>query len=472
MLLVSLVVVLASPPSAVGQGFTRAFTDDVWFSGSSAANAKWVKRTSATGAKVVLLEVDWVSVEPSAPPAGRNATGPAGPRYNFGYLDTRLKQFARSGISVALLVTDAPGWAQSPGGTATERGRGAWKPNPAALGQLARAMARRYSGSYPDPTNRRHKLPRVKYYQAWAEANFTVHLAPQYVNQGGRPVPFAPTWYRSMLNAFYGGIKSVRRDDVVITTGLGPYGDTPGLCTSDAIGAGCRTPPAQFLRGLLCLSGPSLASTRCPAPAHFDVVAADPYETSSPTTAAYNADDASVPDLWKLTRIVRRALATGRVLPHVAKRLWVTEFSYDSNPPNPFAPSVATQARWLEEAFYLFWSQGVDTAVWYLVRDQTGHDYVNSYFSGVYFYSGAPKPSFTAYRFPFVLMPAGRGARFWGVAPRSGNLVIQQMVASRWRSLYVQRVRPGSVFTRYVSGGMRGDFRALVGAEKSLTWHR
>src|SRR5207248_1147368 len=112
----------------------------------------------------------------------------------------------------------------------------------------------------------------------------------------------------------------------------------------------CRMRPIMFTRGLLCLSGQSLRSKPCPDPAHFDAIAIDPYEVGNPSTRAVNVDDVSVPDLGKLTRVVRKAVSAGRALPRRPKQLWVTEFGYDSNPPNPTAVSLATQARWLDQA--------------------------------------------------------------------------------------------------------------------------
>lgn len=458
---------LTAPAAAATGPFTRAFTDDVWFTQSSPAAAQqWVRRTQATGAKLVLLEVDWVSVEPSAPPAGADPTNPAGSNFDFAYLDPRIKAFENSGISVALLITDAPAWAEAPGGTPVERAQGAWEPDPTAFGQVATAIARRYSGSFPDPANPGQTLPRVRYFQGWAEANFTVHLAPQWVNQGGRLVPFAPGWYRTMLNSFYSGVKAVHGDNQVITTGFGPYGDPVGNCPATEFGNGCRMHPLDFAKNLLCLQG------SCSNPAHFDILAMDPYEVSGPTQHAYAAGDISAPDLGKLTRVLNQAASRGTALPRGHKALWVTEFSYESNPPNPTAPSAATQARWLEQSLFLFREQGVNTAVWYLVSDQPGHNYNVNYFSGVYFNNGTPKPSFEAYRFPFVVMPYARRLVAWGIAPRSGAVSVQRQQGRKWKTLFTLRAGAGSVFQRGVSSRLAGTFRAVMGGEASLVYKR
>jgi hypothetical protein len=250
---------------------------------------------------------------------------------------------------------------------------------------------------------------------------------------------------------------------VVLTAGFAPYGDQPG---------GERMPPAEFVRELLCLHGERLVSERCRDPARFDVLSMDPYEVGPPTQHAFNRDDVSAPDLGKLTRILRTAVAHRLVRPARHKQVWVTEFSYDSNPPNPTAPSTATQARWLEQSFYEFWAQGASAVVWYLVRDQIG-PFSTAYFSGVYFRDGRPKPSLEAYRFPFVVVP-GKGGRetVWGISPRTGVVSVQLASGTSWRTLFHVRARAGSVFVKRIPASVVGDFRASVQSENSLVWSR
>jgi hypothetical protein len=467
--LLSAFVLLANAPVArAARPLTTALTDSVWFDGGPS----WFQKTIATRARVALLEVDWLSVEPSAPAPGVNPTDPSGPQFRFAYLDAVVRQLAANGIAPAFLVSDAPAWAEAAGGPTLFETAGAWKPNAVAYGQLAAALAERYSGSYPDPLNAGVALPRVRYFQAWAEANFSVHLAPQWTRSGNHWTPTGPVLYRSLLNAFYAGVKGVHSDDVVITTGFGPYGDPPGSCGNREVGNGCRMRPAMFARELMCLKGAALQPEACPTPAHFDALAMDPYQVASPTTPAFNADDISSADLGKLTRIVAKAVGVGRALPRAHKQLWVTEFSYDSNPPNPTGVSLATQARWLEEAFYVFWKQGVSTVVWYLLRDQTARYEPNGYYSGVFYYNGVAKPAFEAFRFPFVVWPIKRRATVWGISPQSGRLLIQRRGRSSWKTLFTLRVSSGSVFTRTIPATLRGSFRAVVAGESSLAWSR
>jgi hypothetical protein len=474
-LAIALVMGLNLLPTAA-HAFTRAITDDVWFDASGGPS--WVAKTSAAEAKIVLIEVDWVSVEPNAPPAGVDPKDPAGPQYTFGYLDQRVKELASSGIQVAFLVGDAPQWAEAAGGPADLEATGGWEPNPTAFGQVATALAKRYSGSYPDPASPGRTLPRVKYFQAWGEANFTVHLAPQWTKVHGAWVNTGPAIYRGLLNAFYAGVKSVHNDNFVLTTGFGPFGDlSPGDCTGSRapqVGPGCRTPPAAFARALLCLSGrTALKPVTCPNPAQFDAMAVDPYQVGTPTTQPFNADDVSVPSLSRLTKPLNKAAATGRALPRGHKQLWVTEFSYDSQPGQATGVSTGTQARWLDEAMYLFWQQGVSAAVWYLVRDQEATCQPTiTYCSGLYQFNGNTKPAFEAYRFPLVIWPSGSSAQLWGIAPRSGKLVVQRQNGRSWKTVYTFHVSTGAVFTKKVPASLRGKFRGVVGGETSVVWSR
>lgn len=462
----SLLVMLGGFASAAHAGtFTRGFVDDVWFDGATdgITPQTWITKTKATGAKLVQIEVDWTGVEPTAPAPGTNAADPAGPQYTFSDLDSRVEEIVSSGLTPVFLVTDAPRWAEANGGTAAEYASGGYKPNPAAFGALAQALATRYSGSYLNPALPGTDLPRVRYMQAWAEANTGFHLEPQWTKVKGHAVNTGAVIYRGLLNAFYAGVKAGDSSDVVIATGLEGYGDAPFTGLQ-------RTHPVTFLENLLCLSA-SLKRLKCAGGgAHFDVLAADPYEAFSPTTHAVNKDDASAPDLARLTSVAKAALRAGTLLPHETKPLWVTEFGYDSNPPNPSAVSTATQAKWLEEGFYIFWHEGASAAMWYLVRDQTP-PYTVNYFSGVYFRNGTPKPSFTAYSFPFVIMrTTGTKAQGWGIAPVAGTVRIQFRAHDGWKTIKTMHAGSGKVFAFTSSALAHGHYRAKVATQSSLVW--
>lgn len=447
---------------------TRGFVDDVWFDGTEhgVTPQQWLAKTTATGARLVQIEVDWATLEPKAPRRGAGARNPAGAQFDFSYLDQRVEEFQHTPLAPVFLVTDAPRWAQGKGGSAAEYASGGFEPNPRALGNLAAALAKRYSGSFPDPLHPGRSLPRVRYYQAWAEAALGAHLSPQWVRRRGRLVNVGASIYRGMLNAFYAAVKSIAPRDQVISSGFAPFGNAPSYELHKPVLQ--RTHPVTFIENLLCLN--ARLKRTCRATTHLDVLADDPYDVDfSPTTHAASPLDISAPDLGRLKPIVRAALRARTLAPGTRKPLWVTEFGYESDPPNRAAEPALTQARWLEESFYVFWHEGVRAVLWYLVRDQPP-PYSQNYASGVYFYNGAPKPALRAYRFPLVVMRAGKRLRLWGIAPQRGSVRVQRRTGGHWHTVASFRRAGGQVFTRALAPAARGAYRALCGHDSSLVW--
>ena len=48
----------------------------------------------------------------------------------------------------------------------------------------------------------------------------------------------------------------------------------------------------------------------------------------------------------------------------------MTEFSWDSNPPDPKGVPAVLEGRWVAEALYRMWSAGVSLVTWFTLRDQ------------------------------------------------------------------------------------------------------
>ena len=456
----------AGPPAP--RPLTTGFTDDVFYA-PPATSAAWFDRAVAAGAGIIVLDLEWAGIAPAIRPPGFDAADPGALAYGWQPVDAAVRTASRRGLAVDFSVTHAPTWAEGPGRPATAT-PGSWRPSPLEFARFATAAARRYSGTYPDPQTPGAVLPPVRFWQAWAEPNLAGHLAPQWQRaRGGGFVGTSPGIYRGLLNAFYAAVKAVDPTNVVVTAGTAPFGDP--------VAGGSRLAPARFVRELLCLT-PTLAPASCPDPAHFDVLAHHPYSVGAPQRHAANRDDVSVPDLAKLSRPLAAAVRLGRALPQAPKRLWVTEFSYDSRPPDPGGVPAAEQARWLEEAFYLFWAQGVDTVSWYLIRDQPPvPSYASSYQSGVYLRDGRAKPAADAFRFPFVVEPAGAGRAgavvAWGKAPVAGVVAIEVRRGARWVVLARTPVAAGGVFYRRLGPAGRGRglaLRAEVGGEASLIW--
>jgi hypothetical protein len=451
-------VAAAAPSLAAGAEYKIGFADPLFRSEEPATREAWFENAAYSGASIIRIDVHWSGVAPLNPPAGFNPADPASPGYRWEQLDGAVKSAAARGFEVLFTMFSAPAWADGPGRPSNVR-PGRWRPDPGALGAFARALATRYSGHYPDPSDPTRALPRVSDYEPWNEPNLDTYLSPQW--EGSEWV--GATLYRRMLNRFYAGIKAVQPHATVIAGSLAPFGDPPG---------GERTPPVLFLRELLCLKGGRLRKVACPERARFDALSDHPIAVGPPRESAASPLDASTPDLGRLTRVLRKAEELKTVLPRKHRPLWVTEFWYDTNPPDPLGLPLATQARWYQQDLYSFWHQGASVAITLQLRDAPeGRTYSTSNQSGLYFVDGSPKPSRTAFRFPFV---AHRESAFkvgvWGIAPHRGKVVIQVRRAGGWRTLARVKAFAHTPFTATVQLLRFGKLRARLGGEASLPW--
>jgi hypothetical protein len=210
----------------------------------------------------------------------------------------------------------------------------------------------------------------------------------------------------------------------------------------------------------------------CPDPPHLDVLAHHPINTSGrPRRSAIHPDDVSSPDLDNLRVVLRKAEKAGTVAPGGKRPLWVTEFWWDSNPPDSeFGAPLIQQARRIEESLYLFWGDGASVAINLLLRD--AGDTLGAG-SGIFLSDGAQKPAFKAFLFPFVTERVSRQRIIaWGQAPQSGTLEIQRRGGGHWSKLKQVHVQQGDVFSTRLRLQGRQTLRATVGGEVSLTWRQ
>ena len=451
-------------------GLTLGFSagaDVAVASGSASTQAFWVPRADSEGAQMIRLDVNWNQVAPATPPTGFDPSDPSSPGYNWSKVDEQVRELAAARFQILITVQFAPKWAEGPDMPKTAMA-GTWEPNATDFGEFAQAIATRYDGSYPDPLTSGASLPRVSYWQAWDEPNLPEYLAPQWAQDGsGNYEPVSPTIYRNMQNAFYRGVKAASPGNYDIEGGLAPYGDDPSTDPS------ARMHPVAFERALLCLGENLKESAGCPGPTYFDAFDSHPYGISGPTTTAYYADDISVPDVHKLTTVVRAAQQAGTAMPHGVKGNWVTEISWDTDPPDPEAVPIQEESRWLEQSLYILWKQGVSTILWWqLVDSPPIPNYADTYQAGVFFLNGAAKPGATAFRFPFITFRTSRKlVTGWGRAPTTGTLIVQkQLLRGGWDTIARTRVSAQQVFEIPFALRGSGTLRAKLVRYTSLTW--
>lgn len=449
------------PPAAPAapHPFQLGLADVAFGSPDAALRTESLGRAGEAGADLALVGVNWASIAPRAPGADFDAVDPADPAYDWVALDGAVRDATAAELVPVLDINGAPAWAEGPGRPSAEVAPpGTWRPQPAPLGAFARALAARYSGAFPDPGGS-GPLPRVRYYQVWAEQNLSLHLNPLW--EGSRLV--GPAIYREMLNAVYAEVHAANPGARVIVGGLAPYGD--------AVAGGSRVPPVWFWRSLLCLHGTRLAPSPCPEPAHFDVAAHNPIDVFGPRRGALGRLDVSVPDIGRLRAIVRRAVATRRALPARPKPFWATEIWWDSRPPDPRGVPVRRQARFLGEAAYELWRQGVSAMIWWFLRDQASGTagFAATQQSGLLYRDGAAKPAYREFRFPLVARREADGrALLWGKAPSAGPVTLERRRSGGWAPLARATAGPSRVFLVRVAAAGRLQIRARQADEASL----
>ena len=160
--------------------------------------------------------------------------------------------------------------------------------------------------------------------------------------------------------------------------------------------------------------------------------------------------------------VLDAAVRLNHVVSKQKVRFWVTEFSWDTRPPDPNAMPLALQTRWISEAFYTMWKSGVSLATWYLIEDDPLGK--SPYQSGLYFNGGKKKPSFRAFRFPFVAFSRGSGILVWGRTPwsKAGTVIVEQRSGQIWKRLGNVRTNPRGIFSGMYRSRGTGALRARL----------
>jgi hypothetical protein len=323
-----------------------------------------------------------------------------------GELDNEVTHAVAAGLDPILCLYDMPPWGRDQTQEPIARPSSYW------FGKLAEGIARRYSGSF-------NGLPRVRYWQAWNEPNLGPNLEPERLPDN---TLVAPDWYRRMVNAFSSGVKGVHTDNLVIAGGLAPYAATTG----DGIA------PLTFMQQFLCLTTAQIRPRpHCVDRVNFDIWATQPYTWGGPTHQSGVPGDVMLGDLPSMKAALDQAIAEQKIISNQPTvQFWVTEFSWDTNPPDPGAVEIHLQARWTSQALYVMWQNGVSLVTWFLIRDQPlpGSRWQSGlYFRGNTIASDTRKLTFEAFRFPMVAFVEVGGIRVWCRTPSSipGSVIFE-----------------------------------------------
>jgi hypothetical protein len=309
------------------------------------------------------------------------------------------------------------------------------------------AAAERYSGS--------EGLPRIRYWQIWIEPNVNKFFRHQF--EGGKLI--APFRYAAMVDAAADAIHAVRPDNKVIAGGLSPFtvtrGDTRAIT------------PMVFMANMLCMTVKGKPKAGCSRRIHFDIWSHHPFTSGGPTHHAFHKGDISLGDLGEMKALLTASYKYKHIVTGAPPAFWVTEFSWDTSPPDPKALPIKLQARWTAEALYVMWKAGITMVTWLDIRD---HPYPQNavqsglYFAGQTLQQDRPKPTLSAFRFPFVAYARKGGIFVWGRTPwgKPGRVVVYQSTTGRWKQRAFLTANANGIFSGTIKGTKTGFVRAQL----------
>ena len=410
-------------------------------------------RMHAAGMSSIDAAVDWVSIAPAKEPDSWRPADPNDPHYDWSSSDVRLRAIAKAGFQPIVVVAAAPTWAR----VLPQFARSA--PKVEDFAAFMRAAAERYSG-------RHSGLPRVRYWRIWSEPNISVYFRPQFDPTTKKFT--SPEIYRNMVNRSAAEIHAVNKDNVVIAGGTAPFRDIdPEVVALDKDWG-----PLKFMRRLLCID--NAGRPICANRTSFDIWSTHPYTSGGPTHHAELPYDVSLGDLPEMRSALAAAVRAGHVVSTQRVRFWVTEFGWDSNKPDPCAAPMALLKRWVPEALYRMWANGIDHVNWFRLMDDPMT--VTIFQSGLFFTAptidaAKPKPFVEGFRFPFVALRRDNLVYVWAHTPlgRPARVTIQQTFQGGWRAIKKLRTDRYGIVQASLHARATGQFRAILpSGERSL----
>jgi hypothetical protein len=451
---------------------------------------KTLDRLKTLGVDRIRVSVFWLAVAPEGnkrdKPQGFDGSDPdAYPQVNWGRYDVLARLAAERGIGILWNVTGpSPAWALK-----TIKSRpdiaDAWYPNAKEFGAFVKAVATRYSGSYIRPEDRPKvvetpaqgiqglpgykpptstttepgpPLPRIDHWEIWNEPNQGAWLAPQHTRHkvGGHSVwlPTSPRLYRRIADRTWNALQaSGHGSDTILLGATAPKGSTD-------VGISRPMNPQLFIRELYCVDrnnqayrGAAAKVRGCPQsgdvsklPAQHPVLFRNtgfshhPYElTFSPSTKPPERSFYTMANLRGLSHTLRFAyLRYRQSVPSTGVPLYLSEYGYQTNPPDRIGVSLRKQAAYLAEAEYLAWrTPAVRAFSQYLLYDN-GEPITKTFQTGLLFHDGREKPAYQGYKIP-IFLPKRRvhraaKAAVWGMvrpAPNGSSPTVE----IEWRPL-------------------------------------
>ncbi len=303
----------ATSASKTTRSVLYGLNDDAWLAHGPGTLESRLDELDRLGTDVVRFTVRWDRVARTRPGNAREHGDAA---YRWAEPDAILRGLRRHGIEPVVTLYGTPSWAN--GGRAPN-----WAPSAEqAFANFAYAVGRRYSW--------------VRYWTIWNEPNRSTFLRPT----------TAATYVSKLLNPAYVQLHAAI-DGVRVGGGVtAPRAGASGVA------------PVTWIRAM------GAARARLDAYAHHPYPGRPQFETPwSPKCA--NCQTIAMADLERLANEVERAF--GR------KRIWLTEYGYQTNPPDTFlGVSLEQQATYVASAaMRVYRAASVEMLIFFMVRDDT-----------------------------------------------------------------------------------------------------
>ncbi len=429
--------------------------DDARILNSTAAvRASTLDEFRALGTDVVKVQVIWRDISPASRPA--DPSNPAA--YSWGIIDTVVANIRSRGMRPFLTLGGrAPNYAT---GRQTARYNGTFRPSAPEFELFARAAGRRYAGL-------------VDIWSIWNEPGLSSWLQPQ---RDRHRRPLSPGIYRNLYVAGRRGlVSSGHARDTILMGEFAPL----GARSSNKVG------PVEFIREMACLDsryrpfrGRSRTARRCPARVPripTSGLAYHPYTTRrGPRSIPRNRDDAPIGALSRVTRAMDRVARRGRL--NGRRPIWITEFGFQTNPPDRFQIPIRRVPGYMDYSEYLaFRNRRVASYAQYTLVDDVlnprGPNRFSNFQQGLRFSNLNQKPGvYRAWEMP-LYAKVGRRSRlgvFGGVrSAGAGRPVLIQVKTGRsYRTLAFARTNSAGYFnvTRRVRNASRATVKVTSGS--------
>jgi hypothetical protein len=325
-------------------------------------------------AKLIRINLIWGGGNGVAKRRPARPTDPSDRAYDWSAYDRTVNYAQQYGMKVVFTIIGTPPWANRAAGINVA------PRNALDLQRFAAAAATRYSGTFKAEDGR--ILPPVRSWLAWNEPNNPIFLRPQFRKVQGKVVMQGAIDYARICNAVVKGVRTTRIGAAKVACGVtGPRGN------NNPNSSRASTSPLAFLRAM-----------RKAGATGFDAYAHHPYygkrqETpSTPPPPGIHGNAATAITLGNINLLVREVTRL-----YGNKRIWITEYGYQTNPPDGlFGVSYGQQSRYLAQAYGIARRHPrIDMFLWFLLRDEQR---AAGWQSGLLTTGGKKKPAFAAFQ--------------------------------------------------------------------------